>query len=489
MGRVVKTGKSILCADVRKDNDYIGNNPNTRSELAVPIVSGEKVIGVINAEHSDCDAFDEADQQSLEALATYVAIAIENARHVKEIEQRALQMQTASRVARHATSILEIEQLLDQTVNLISDRFHLYHTAIFLIEKEYAVLKAASSEGGKKMLQEEHKLKIGKEGIVGHVAKSGEARIVSDVNQDKDFLRNPHLLATCSEIALPLQVHNQIIGALDVQFCESNTFFEEAAIPLQMMADQLAVAIQNARQYDELRQTKGLVGASTALAWMGMASSTWRHTIDKHARTIAEQIDLLRGELIQLNMSDNYPDLDRRLSLIWRLARQIEEKPITPPLSSEEGVASVQVNVLIRERTGRLWESDPYKSFALKLYLVLSDKFTIRASPEWLRRAIDILIDNAVGAMADSSCREITIKTGQKDKWVEILISDTGKGIPPEVLPKIFVKPIEKAEGAKGLGMGLLMAQVIIQTYGGEIGVASTDSGGTAMFIRLPLEP
>jgi signal transduction histidine kinase len=221
---------------------------------------------------------------------------------------------------------------------------------------------------------------------------------------------------------------------------------------------------------------------------MGMASSAWRHGIESSARTIQDQIQLLRKDLKQAPSHNHHIRTGERLSMIERRATQILEKPITPPLSAEEEVSSVSVNGLIRERAKQLWQSQPYRSIGLQPDLALDDRATVRASSEWLRRALDVLLDNAVDATADSALQQITIATQQRDDQAEILVSDTGRGIPNGVLPRLFLEPIKKPKGVKGLGIGLLMAQAIVQTYGGEIGVDSTSPTGTTMFIRLPLE-
>jgi len=292
---------------------------------------------------------------------------------------------------------------------------------------------------------------------------------------------------TLSELDVPLQVGDRILGVLGLESDRLAAFDEIDERVLQSLADMAAIVIENAHQYEELKRTKGLVGARTALAWMGMTSSVWRHTLDKHALTIREQVQLLRKDLERVPHESGI-QVGGRLSVVERLANQILEKPITPPLSTEEGVFSVPVNELIRERTRQLWQSEPHRSVALQLDLALDDQATIRASPEWLRRALDILVDNAVDAMADSLVRQITITTQRTDGYTKITVSDAGRGIVEDILPKLFIEPIKKPKGAKGLGMGLLMAQAIIQTYGGEIGVASTGPMGTTMFIRLPLE-
>ncbi len=160
--------------------------------------------------------------------------------------------------------------------------------------------------------------------------------------------------------------------------------------------------------------------------------------------------------------------------MIERLTGQILAKPIVPPLSSEEGVELVAANELIDERAKQLWQNDPYKAATLELALELPGAASVRTSPEWLRRAFDILVDNAVNAVAGRPMRKITIGTRLKDGGAEIPVSDTGPGIPDEIRAKLGLEPIERPKGAKGLGMGLLMAQTIVQTYNGEIRVKST---------------
>ncbi len=117
----------------------------------------------------------------------------------------------------------------------------------------------------------------------------------------------------------------------------------------------------------------------------------------------------------------------------------------------------------------------------------MPDEVTVQVSPEWLRRAFDQLVDNAVKAVRARQVQKVTIGTRLARGEAEIWISDTGPGIPEDIQAKIGLEAIEKAEGAKGLGMGLLIAQTIVQTYGGEIRVEDTGPEGTTMVIWLPV--
>jgi GAF domain-containing protein len=120
-------------------------------------------------------------------------------------------------------------------------------------KRNYAVLRAANSDGGQTMLSKNHKLKVGEQGIVGYVTSTGKPRIVFDVGEDVNFFRNPHLPLTRSEMALPLISRGAMLGALDVQSEEAAAFSEEDITSLQLLADQVALAINNAHLFEQMQ--------------------------------------------------------------------------------------------------------------------------------------------------------------------------------------------------------------------------------------------
>lgn len=178
------------------------------------------------------------------------------AERTRALERRALQLRAAAEVGRAAASLRDLNELLAQVTRLISERFGFYHVGIFLLDDsgEYAVLRAANSEGGQRMLARQHRLPVGERGIVGFVTAEGRPRIALDVGEDAVFLANPDLPETRSELALPLIVGGRILGALDVQSKEPNAFTEEDVATLQVLADQIAIAIENARLFEENRE-------------------------------------------------------------------------------------------------------------------------------------------------------------------------------------------------------------------------------------------
>ena len=189
------------------------------------------------------------------------------------LERRAIQLRAAAEVGNAAATAQDLNTLLDEGVRLLSARFGFYHVGIFLKDEsgKYAILRAANSAGGQRMLKRDHKLEIGEVGIVGYVVQSGKARIALDVGQDAIYFDNPDLPQTRSEMALPLKAANRIFGALDIQSMEPQAFKQDDIEVLQVVADQLAVAIENSRLLAESRAAVEAVrrafGEISANAW------------------------------------------------------------------------------------------------------------------------------------------------------------------------------------------------------------------------------
>jgi len=171
-------------------------------------------------------------------------------------ERRARQFEAIAQVARTINSTRDLDSLLVQITTVINREFGFYHVGIFLLDtaKEYAVLSAANSDGGVRMLERGHRLRVGETGLVGFATSTGRPRVALNTGADAVFFNNPDLPETHSEIALPLLAGDQVIGALDVQSTEPNAFNQEDVNTLSTLADQVSIALQNARQFEETRK-------------------------------------------------------------------------------------------------------------------------------------------------------------------------------------------------------------------------------------------
>jgi GAF domain-containing protein len=187
--------------------------------------------------------------------------------------KRAQELETISEVSRIIATEQNLNKVLPLVTHLVSERFNYYHAGIFLLDETqtYAVLRASNSEGGQKMLARGHKLEVGQTGIVGFVAQKGISRIALDVGEDAIFFNNPDLPKTRSEIALPLKLREKTIGVLDVQSTEPAAFTQATANTLSILADQVAIAIENAHLISEtqraLTEAKTLYNQFVSQKW------------------------------------------------------------------------------------------------------------------------------------------------------------------------------------------------------------------------------
>ena len=183
------------------------------------------------------------------------------------------QLRATSYIARKTAEVQDLASLLNTVANLATDQFGFYHTGIFLINEtgDHVVLQAASSEGGQRMIERGHALSVGTQGIVGYVAAQKKPQISLDVGKDAVFFNNPDLPMTRSEIALPLLIRNRVLGVLDIQSDKPQAFGSEDIDVLQTLADQIAIAIENARLLDAtqaaITQLEALTSIRTREAW------------------------------------------------------------------------------------------------------------------------------------------------------------------------------------------------------------------------------
>lgn len=180
---------------------------------------------------------------------------IERENLLKTLHQRSIQLETAAAVSKSIVTILDSDELVQNTVSLIKQSFNFYYVGLFMIdsERQKATLKAGTGEAGENMIAAGHALVIGGDSMIGQCVATGNARIALDVGLEAKRFDNPHLPKTRSELALPLIHHGHILGALSVQSIQESAFSEEDITVLQTMVDQVAIALENARLFEEAR--------------------------------------------------------------------------------------------------------------------------------------------------------------------------------------------------------------------------------------------
>ncbi len=423
-------------------------------------------------------------------------LAIQN----ESLQLRTRQLQTVAEVARNIVSTREVDRLLNQVTRLVSDRFGFYHAGIFLLDEngEYAVLRAANSAGGQRMLERQHRLRVGQVGIVGYVTGSGEPRIATDVGDDAVYFNNPDLPETRSEMALPLKLGGMIIGALDVQSKESNAFTEDDITLFTTLADQISVAIENANAYEISQQTveemKELDRVkSQFLANMSHELRTPLNSVIGFSRVILKGIDGPINETQEQDITAIYNSGLHLLNMINEILDLSKIEAGKMELQIDDIDASEVVNNAINSAAG-LIKDKPIQVITK----VAPDLPVIKGDEMRLNQVLTNLIGNAVKFTEKGS---ITLEAfenvnEQNKKEIMFTVADTGIGIAPEDQGKLFQRFSQVDDSPTrrtgGTGLGLSIARSLVELHGGRIGLLNSElnKGSTFFFtVPIPTEP
>jgi GAF domain-containing protein/HAMP domain-containing protein len=224
-----------------------------------------------------------------------------------DLERRSTQLETAALVSRQAASIRDVDRLLDEVAQEIAERFGFYHVGIYLLDESgrEALLRASSPGGGEQLLARGFAVEVGATGIIGDVAATGRPGIALDVTSDMRYVAVSELSETRSEISLPLRARDALIGVLDVQSRDVAFFSEEDVAYLQIMADQIALAIDNARLFSEAEQRLLEIGRLV----QGQQYEGWRRLVSQrpHWAYLYNGLEILEQNQTDLHVSD--PDM------------------------------------------------------------------------------------------------------------------------------------------------------------------------------------
>jgi GAF domain-containing protein/HAMP domain-containing protein len=323
-----------------------------RDEIAQMAVAfdamGEQLTQTLsNLEQRVTERTLDLEQRSTELSERTVQLELANER----TEKRSAQFQAIAQVGRAITSIQNLRELLPYITQVASEQLGFYHVGIFLFDKdrEYAVLSAANSEGGKRMLERGHKLKVGQVGIVGYVASLGKPRIALDTGADAVFFTNPDLPNTHSEMALPLNVGSGIIGVLDVQSEQPAAFGQEDIELLTIMADQIGLAIQNSQRFEE---TQKAMSEAEAISKQYMRQE-WQ-SIAREGENLGYYFTRNKLELLA-NRFETADIIEATQSGQSKLVKGQAQNRLTIPVKLRGQVIGV---LSLHSNGGRVWKND-----------------------------------------------------------------------------------------------------------------------------------
>ena len=355
--------------------------------------------------------------QSLEQRVAERTADLETSRLMSE--KRVSELQAIGEISSIITSEQKIETLLPLITRLVSERFDYYHVGIFLLDetKQFAVLQAANSAGGQKMLERRHMLEVGTTGIVGYVAQKGEPRIALDVGMDAIFFNNPDLPSTRSEMALPLIARGQIIGVLDVQSDKPGAFTESDAKTLNILGDQIAIAIENARLFDQtqrsLEETQALYSQYLADGWRSFAEEEtligYHHSLTGGNKlNNAVDTDEIREAMNRGSVLVLHPD-----------GVQSEPEIVVPVKLRGQVIGVIKIKAPMKERRWSRDEINLAEAIAERLSLALENARLIQ--------------DSQRQALKEQTISEVTTKIGSSINLRNVLqtaVEELGRSIP-----------------------------------------------------------
>jgi len=333
--------------------------------------------------------------------------------------KRANELQSISEISKIITGEQKLENLLPLITRLVSENFNFYHTGIFLIDNtnQFAVLQAANSDGGRNMLKRGHKLEVGESGIVGYVAKSGLPRISLDVGQDAVYFNNPDLPNTRSEMALPLKVRDRTVGVLDVQSERPGAFTENDANTLSILADQIAIALENAQLFS---QTQQALSEAQALYRQNLQED-WK-TFSREREFLGYQQSLTSGKRLEqtVDTDEIRQAINRGEVLIFHEDGITQEASMVVPIKLRgQIIGNMNIKAPVKNRK---WSNDE-----VNLAEVISERLSIALENARL------IQESQRQAIKEQTISEVTGKIGASINLKNVLqtaVEELGRAMP-----------------------------------------------------------
>ena len=411
------------------------------------------------------------------------------------IRRRNEYLAVSAEIGKLVTSILDLNTIFARTVNLITDRFKFYHAAIFIVEETgfNAVLKEATGEAGAAMKKQEHSLQLNEKSIVGSVASSGNVLVVNNTANSPLHTVNPLLPETKAEAAIPLRVGSRVIGVIDIQAKAENAFNEDEVSVLQTLADQVAVAIDNARSFQlsqqavmDMREADRL--KSQFLANMSHELRTPLNSIIGFSRVILKGIDGPVTELMQQDLTAIYNSGQHLLGLINDILDSAKIEAGKMELAFDEVNISDLTHSVLSTMSGLIKD----KPIEMEQFIEPNTP-TVRADAIRIRQVMINLLSNAAKFTEEGSItvnvRPVKMEDGKRQ--IRISVTDTGPGISEKDQEKLFqafsqvdASPTRKSGGT---GLGLSICKQLINMHGGEIWVESSEGQGSTFHFTLPI--
>jgi GAF domain-containing protein/CheY-like chemotaxis protein len=495
-GEVIEKKSPVLYKDYEHHPNRIKELDayHFKEVLGVPLIVREMIIGTMEVGSSDPEVhFQQKEIDLLYNFAHQAAIAIGNAKLYEDSLAKIKQLTTLYEIGQTLSSTLDLDELFRKALELLKDRFGYAACGILLLDGRKNELYIKQVIGRDLEESKKHRFRVGIDGIVGWVAKTGESFYAPDVSKDPRYI--PGGVSIKSEAAFPLKVRNQLFGVLNIESEELNGFDEEDLKVLSSFASQMSISIENAQLFfdlkqtlQELKQAQDQIVQAEKLRAMGEMASGVAHDFNNVLAVVLGNIQLLLYQLDRLSpeeIREGLKVIERSSKDGAETVRRIQE---FTGVRRDKEFLSLSLNEIVKEVvniTQPRWKGQTQqKGIQIELTTQLGEIPLIMGSPSELREVLTNIIFNAVDAMPKGG--KLTIATQpQTEDWVEVRMTDTGIGMTEEVKKRIF-DPFFTTKGVKNSGLGMSVSYGIIKRHGGEILIESETGKGTTFIIHLP---
>ncbi|MCL4528943.1 MAG: ATP-binding protein [Chloroflexi bacterium] len=429
------------------------------------------------------------------AIAERVSVHLETVRLAEELQKRASELQAVAKLSTTASTVLNPDELLQSVVDLTKERFRLYHAHIYLADETWntLILAAGAGEIGKQMVAEQHVIPLdAKKSIVARAAMERKPVIVNDVSVNPDFLANPLLPNTRSEMAVPMIVGDKVLGVYDVQSEIANYFTEDDANIYTTLTAQVGVALQNARLYMEQTATVAQLREldrlkSSFLANMSHELRTPLNSILGFSDVMLEELD---GPLTE-NMHNDLGLIQKNGQHLLHLINDVLDMAKIEAGRMNLNPEKFRIHEILEEVNSITSTLASEKNLALFIEKDSDAEVEITADRTRIRQVMINIVNNAIKFTEKG---KISLHVTTQDQKVLITVRDTGIGIPPEKLEAIFQEftQVDTSSTRKtgGTGLGLPISRRLVEMHGGRLWAESTGEvgKGSTFFVELPIE-
>lgn len=461
---------------------------DVRSFIGTTLRIEDEIVGVLYIDYKQPRRFTDEERAAVQTFAQHAALAYSK---TKLIERITKVYRWASTLARVTVLGKALPSTLQVVTKSILEVLECDAVALYEYDESNDTIDPVPSALGFEALEGVTlSTNATQRSLVYELLKLNHITMVENTAEELIVSRHHFIDEIAAFAAIPLRVGEQAVGILFVCFRAPHRFAKNEQKILELLANQAAVAIQNAHLYQalstrvqELEHAREKMAIHTALAYMGMIHATRHHTIRNVAVVIKDAIVLVTRHLAASALDA----LPSRLSLIQAKADEILNMQIQAPLSRTEAVAPMLINQFLRDHVEQHIRVMSVQGIKLDFVFDLDDNAAVQVNQEWFRESLYILLDNAVRAMTNSLEKALTLVTRQVEQRVQIDIVDTGEGMPQDIAAQLFQRQISNPENNETLGMGVLIAQAIVETYDGKIELLWTTPQGTGIRIWLPL--